>query len=102
MKKQKIDWSMVEEFHGFKVTIVGVRTPKQSTKAKNAEQKTSTNGGSYNDSPQEALLDADVVQPNSFSGPELSDLHVKISPTLHWKSTEPFKSFASKLYPCDD
>jgi len=88
-KKQKINWSTIDNFEGFTISSVGVRTQKQASK--HAAKKSRANAEKYPG--QDAPLDADVVQPNPFPETDLSDVHVKISPADYWESTSRYRKF---------
>ena len=87
-KKQKIDWSTVDNFEGFTITSVGCRTQKQASNPAGKQPKSNTGIPDQN-----APLDADVVQPNPFPETELSEVHVKISPAIYWESTSRYRKF---------
>ncbi|EFQ91275.1 hypothetical protein PTNB73_09664 [Pyrenophora teres f. teres] len=90
IKKQKIDWSTLENFDGFTISSVGLNTPKQASKLGGKKSKRNY-GGAYPS--QDAPLDADVVQPNPFPDTDLSEVHVKIAPAIYWESTSRYRKF---------
>ncbi|KAG9188755.1 hypothetical protein G6011_07460 [Alternaria panax] len=93
-KKRKIDWSTVDNFPGFKVIGVDAKAQKKSSKALTTKEKRSENGWENDKYPGHlAPLAADIVQPNPFQGPQLGDLHVKISPARYWESTNRYRKF---------
>ncbi|RAR06797.1 ebs-bah-phd domain-containing protein [Stemphylium lycopersici] len=92
-KKRKIDWSAIDEFEGFTISPVNVKTPKKPSKTVGKKQRTSVVGTNINYPGQDAPLDADVIQPNPYPEAELSEVHVKISPALYWESTNRYRRF---------
>ncbi|RMZ66771.1 ebs-bah-phd domain-containing [Pyrenophora seminiperda CCB06] len=88
-KKQKIDWSTIDNFEGFTVSSVSVRPQKQTSNP--ATKKSKSNIEKYPG--QDAPLDANVVQPNPFPETDLSEIHVRISPAAYWESTNRYRKF---------
>ncbi|USP77004.1 hypothetical protein yc1106_04278 [Curvularia clavata] len=92
-KKPKLDWSTIQDFHGFTVTAVNAKAQKKLRNAAANKHKTATPGKPPKYPGQDAPLDANVVQSNPFPQTELSPVHVKISPALHWESTSRYRKF---------
>lgn len=92
-KKPKFDWSTVEDFHGFTVTAANTKAQKKLRIAAANKHKTGTTSKPPKYPGSDAPLDANVVQSNPFSQTELSQVHVKISPVLHWESTSRYRKF---------
>ncbi|EUC50953.1 hypothetical protein COCMIDRAFT_80648 [Bipolaris oryzae ATCC 44560] len=90
-KKQKVDWSAIDDFKGFTIMAANTKPHNKSLVTKNnktgAEVKTPKYPG------QDAPLNANVVQQNPFPEVKLSTVHVKISPALHWESTTRYRKF---------
>jgi hypothetical protein len=95
-KKRKIDWSTLDKVPQFKITAVNIRPPKKSSKSARSKQKDSAKVGHDTYLGQHSPLDADVIQPNPFSGAQLNDLHVKITPAQYWESTQRYRRFTRK------
>ena len=100
-KKRKIDWSTVDDFDGFTLTSVSVKTQKKSSKPASKKQRTGAQAsGSRNYPGQDAPLDANVDQPNPFPEADLSEVHMKVAPVLYWESTNRYRKFTSKQQSC--
>lgn len=92
-KKPRIDWSTIEDFYGFTVTAATAKAQKKLRHAAANTHKTQTPGKPPKYPGQDAPLGANVVQSNPFPQTDLSQVHVKISPVLHWESTSRYRKF---------
>lgn len=92
-KKQKVDWSAIEDFKGFTITAANIKPHKKSVAAASKNNKTGAEVKIPKYPGQDAPLDASVIQQNPFPEAKLSTVHVKISPALHWESTTRYRKF---------
>jgi hypothetical protein len=92
-KRQKVDWSAIEDFQGFTIKPANTKSQKKPGNAAAKSLKPGTEARNPKYPGQDAPLDADVIQSNPFPEAQLSTVHVKISPALHWESTTRYRKF---------